>query len=101
MTQFLCSQARILAGWRLGTETTLLHSLLDLRLPSNKTPSILSQPALDSRYIVSGRSPPKTVFPKNSSIVIDVSLPRRSIETAVLLLRACSFLQEPVYKVVA
>jgi hypothetical protein len=45
-----------------------------------------------SHYIASGRTQQKTRFPNNSSIVIEVCLPRRCIETAVLLpLPACSF----------
>jgi hypothetical protein len=44
----------------------------------------------------------KTQFPNNSPLVIEVCLFRRCIETAVLLLlRACSFAQESVYRVVA
>jgi hypothetical protein len=52
-------------------------------------------------HIASGRIQQKTSLPNNSSIVIEVCLPCRCIETAVLLLRACSFPQEPVYRVVA
>jgi hypothetical protein len=46
-------------------------------------------------YIASGRSQQETPFPNNSSIVIEVCLPRRCIETVVLLLLpACTFPQE-------
>jgi hypothetical protein len=38
------------------------------------------------RYIALGRPQQKTLFPNNSSIVIEVCLPRHRIETAVLLL---------------
>jgi hypothetical protein len=44
----------------------------------------------------------KTQFHNNLSIVIELCLPRRYIETVVLpLLRACSLPQELVYLVVA
>jgi hypothetical protein len=58
---------------------------------------------LDPRYtrIALGRSQHKTLFPNNSSIVIEVCLPRRCTEVAVLLLRECSFPREPVYRAVA
>jgi hypothetical protein len=50
----------------------------------------------------SGPPQRKTPFPNNSCIVREVCLPRRCIETALLLLlRACSFPREPVYRVVA
>jgi hypothetical protein len=52
----------------------------------------LFQLALDPPYIASGRTQQKTPFPNNSSIVIEVCLPRHCIEMAVLLLlRARSF----------
>jgi hypothetical protein len=70
--------------------------LSHLRLPSQETPSIPSQPALDPRYIASGWIQQKTPFFNNSSIVIVVCLPSRCIETAGLLLCACSLPQEPV-----
>jgi hypothetical protein len=82
-----------------------LHSLLPflpsllnhLQLPPHETPSILSQLALGPRYIASGQPQQKTLFPNNSSLVIEVCLPCRCIETAVLLLlRACLFPQELV-----
>jgi hypothetical protein len=75
----------------------LPFALNHLRLPSQEAPSILSQPALDPCYRASGRIQQKTHFPNNSSITIEACLPRRTIETAVLLLlRAGS-----VYLVVA
>jgi hypothetical protein len=47
---------------------------------------------LDPRYTASGRIQQKISFPKNSSIIIEVCLPRRCIETVVLLLLcACLF----------
>jgi hypothetical protein len=62
----------------------------------------LFQLNLDPRYIASGRPQPKTSFRNNSSVVTEVCLPRHCGETAVLLLLgACSFPQEPVYRVVA
>jgi hypothetical protein len=45
--------------------------------------------ARDPQYIASGRSPQKTSFYNNCSILIGMCLPPRCIETAVLLLRAC------------
>jgi hypothetical protein len=81
--------------------TSSFHSLIPflpslfnrLRLSSQETPLILSQPALEPR----GGSNRKHGFSNNSSIVIEMRLPRRCIETAVfLLLRACSFPQERV-----
>jgi hypothetical protein len=52
--------------------------------------------------IASGRPEQKTPFPNNSSVVIDVCLSRRCIETAViLLLCVCSFPLDHVYRVVA
>jgi hypothetical protein len=54
------------------------------------------------RYIASRRPQQKTPFPKNFPIVIEACLPRRCIEMVVLLLLgACSFPREPVYRVVA
>jgi hypothetical protein len=53
-------------------------------------------------HIASGRPQQKTPFPNNSCIVIEVCLPRRCTQTAVLLLLlACSFPREPVYGAVA
>jgi hypothetical protein len=53
------------------------------------------------RYIASGRTQQKTSFPNNYSIVIDMCLPRRCIQTAVLLLSfAYSFPRECVNRVV-
>jgi hypothetical protein len=40
---------------------------------------------LDPRYIASGRPQQKTSFRNNSSIVIEVRLPRRCVEMAVLV----------------
>jgi hypothetical protein len=54
-----------------------------------------------SRCMASGRPQQKTPFPNNSSIVIEACLPRRCIETTVLLLLAYSSLQECVYEAVA
>jgi hypothetical protein len=48
--------------------------------------SQLFQLAWGSRYIASGRPQQKTPLPKNFSMVIYVCLPRRCIETAVLIL---------------
>jgi hypothetical protein len=60
------------------------------------------QLALDRPFRASGRIKQKITFPNNTSIVIEVCLPRRCIETTVLLLvRACSFPPEHVYRVVA
>jgi hypothetical protein len=73
-----------------------------LRLPSQETPSILILSVFDPRYIASGLIQQKTQFPINSSIFIEACLPRRCIETEVLvLLCECSFPQEAVYLVVA
>jgi hypothetical protein len=88
------------------SQTTIWHtmsSLLNhLRLPSQETPSIFIQPALDPRYITSGRPPQKTPFPNNSSIIIEARLSRHGIEIVVLLfLCACLFPRESVYRVVA
>jgi hypothetical protein len=53
---------------------------------------VSSKPALDPRYIDSGRPQQKTPFPYNSSIITEVCLPRRFIKTSVLiLLRGYSF----------
>jgi hypothetical protein len=77
-----------------------LPSLLNhLRLP---TLSILILAAWDPRYIASGRTPEKTPFPNNFSVVTEVCLPRRCIETVVLwLLLAYSLPRECVYRAVA
>jgi hypothetical protein len=64
-------------------------------------PNLRISVILDPRYIVSGRAQQKTPFPNNSSIVIEVCLPRCCIETAVLLLSAFSFPQETVYRLLA
>jgi hypothetical protein len=62
----------------------------------------LSQPVFDPRYMVSGQIQQKTPFPNNSFIVIEICLSHCCIETAVLiLLRACLFPQESVYRGVA
>jgi hypothetical protein len=76
--------------------------LVNSGLPSQETPSILSLPALDPRYIASERLQKKTPLPNNSSIVIVACLPRRCIETAVLLLlRGALFPRESVCRVIA
>jgi hypothetical protein len=67
-----------------------------------QTPPILILATWDPHYVASGRLQQKTPFPSNSSIVIEVCLARRCIETVVfLLLCACSFPRQPVYRVVA
>jgi hypothetical protein len=43
----------------------------------------------------------ENIVSNNTSIVVGACLPRRRIETAVILLRACSFPREPVYRAVA
>jgi hypothetical protein len=54
-----------------------------------------SRDSLNSCYIAWERPQKKTAFPNNSSIVIEVCLPRLCIETAViLLLHACSFTRD-------
>jgi hypothetical protein len=61
-----------------------------------------SQLFWDLRNEASGQTQQKTPFHNNSSIVTEVCLPRRCIETAVLLLLcACSFPREPVNRAVA
>jgi hypothetical protein len=70
-----------------------------LRLPSQQTLLILS--AAWDPHIASGRPPQKTPFSNSSSVLIEVCLPRRCIETVVLLFRACSFPRELLYRVVA
>jgi hypothetical protein len=64
--------------------------------------SLNSQLFWDSHYIASGRPQQKIPFPNNSSIIISVEvfLPRRCIDTAIVLLCACSFLREPVSRAV-
>jgi hypothetical protein len=69
-----------------SADTQLPFLLNHLRLPSQEAPSILILPALDPRYIASGRPQQKTTFPNNSSVVIEVRLLHRCIETVVLLL---------------
>jgi hypothetical protein len=77
--------------------TSLPFLLNHLRLPSQETPSVLILSCLTSSW----RLQQKTPFP-NNSVVIDICLPRRCIETVVLLLPStCSFLGESVYRVVA
>jgi hypothetical protein len=63
----------------------LLSLLSHLRLPSQETPSIISQPDLGPLYIASGRILQNIAFPNNSSIVIELCLHYRCLETAVLL----------------
>jgi hypothetical protein len=60
-----------------------------------------SQLFWDPHYVASGQTQQKTPFHSNSSIVTEVCLLRRCIETAVLLLCACSFPREPVNRTVA
>jgi hypothetical protein len=73
-----------------GNIRPLLHTSSNSHLPS------------DLRYTASKRPKGITTFLNNSSIVIEVCIPRRCIETTVLLLfLACSFPREPVYGAVA
>jgi hypothetical protein len=76
--------------------TISLPSLLNhLGLSTLETPSILFLPAWYPRYIASGWLQQKTRLPNNSSIVTEACLPRRCIQTAVLLLlHAYSFQRE-------
>jgi hypothetical protein len=62
--------------------------------------TIVSPPASD-RYIASGRLQQETPFPNNASIVIEVCLCDRRIETVVILLHARPFPREPIYRVLA
>jgi hypothetical protein len=72
-----------------NSQLNSLPSFLNhLQLPSQETPSILSQPALEPSNIAPDRPQRETPFPNYSSIVIETCLPRRRLETAVLLLRA-------------
>jgi hypothetical protein len=81
---------------------TVFSSSSSLTAISTDSVNCISQLAWDPRYIAWGRPQQKTLFPNNSSIVIEVCLPFHCIETAVLLLlHACSFPQEPSYQVVA
>jgi hypothetical protein len=74
--------------------SSFLHQL---RLPPQEIPLIFIQPAMDSRYVAQGRIQQKTPFPNNPFNVIEMCLPRRCIEVAVLLFfPSFSFLQEPV-----
>jgi hypothetical protein len=71
-------------------------------LTSQSSSTAASRDSLSSsRYIASGRHQRKTPFPNNSSVVTEVCLPHRCIETVFLrFLLAYSFLREPVYRVV-
>jgi hypothetical protein len=56
---------------------------------------------MDARFIASGRPQQKTLFPNNSSDITEI-LPRRCMETAVLiLLLPCLSPQEPAQRAVA
>jgi hypothetical protein len=82
----------LFTGWlksRLNSSPSLLGHLW---MPSQETPSIIiSQLAWDPRYIASHQPQQKTPLSNNSSIVIEACLLHHCIETAVLLLCACSF----------
>jgi hypothetical protein len=79
------------------------HLFLNIR-PFGAPHTTLSWPcpsAAWDHYIASGQPQQKTLFPNNSSVIIEVCLPCCCIETVVLLLlHACSFQQENVYKVI-
>jgi hypothetical protein len=65
-----------------NSTTSQLPSLLNhLRLPSQGLPQLWFQLTWDPRYIASGRPQWKTPFPNSSSIVIEVCLLRRCMET--------------------
>jgi hypothetical protein len=95
--QLLYSQVHILGGWRLETLLTLSCHLFWIISPTAISRDCLSS----SGYIALGRPQQKTSFPNHSSIVIEACLPRHCIETVVILLHACSFPREPVYRAVA
>jgi hypothetical protein len=83
-----------------------LHSLIPLLLNHSIAVSRNSlnsdSNCLRSSSYSFGADPQKTPFPKHSSIVTDVCLPRRCIETAILrLLLAYSLPWECVYRTVA
>jgi hypothetical protein len=65
--------------------------------PRNRVTRLYSQ-TLGSLFIASDRTQQKISFPNNSSIVTEVCLSRRCIETVVRLLFTCSFPWEPVYR---
>jgi hypothetical protein len=71
------------------------NSFLAIILPTPETLSILF--CVRSRYIASGRPPQKTPFPNNSSVVIEVCLPRRCIETEVIRLLLAYSLPRDVF----
>jgi hypothetical protein len=76
-----------------NTTNSQLLSLLNHLLPTTDNPSII---------LVISPLDQKTWFPNNSSIVIEMCLPQRCIETAVLLLlRECLLPREPVYRALA
>jgi hypothetical protein len=73
------------------TMSSLLHHC---RLPSQETPSVTSQLALEPRYIASGRPWKKTPFSNDSSIFIEVRLPHRCIQNGSSSIVTCMFLSE-------
>jgi hypothetical protein len=94
---YICMYVQYIQGLSQSRLSTADHALL---LIAPATTAVYSLEGQVPVFISSlGLSQQKTPFLNNFSTVIEVCLPRRCIETALLLLCAFSFPQEPVYRV--